>query len=34
MYGKNSVGKDLILLLIGVGMCVGGLFIFSKHVTV
>ena len=34
MYGKNSVGKDLILLLIGVAMCVGGLFIFSNNVTV
>lgn len=34
MNEKDSVGKDLLLLLIGVGMCFGGLFIFANNVTV
>ena len=34
MNSNSSLGKDLILLLIGIGMCAGGLFLFANNVTV
>lgn len=34
MYGRNSAGKQLLLLLLGILMCGGGLFLFSNKVIV
>ncbi len=34
MDERNSAGKQLLLLLLGMLMCGSGLYIFAKHVTV
>lgn len=34
MNEKNSAGKQLILLLVGIVMCAAGLFLFSRQVSV
>lgn len=34
MDERNSAGKQLLLLLLGILMCGSGLFLFAKHVTV
>lgn len=34
MNERNSAGKQLLLLLLGILMCCGGLYIFSTHVIV
>lgn len=34
MSDRNSAGKDLFLFLLGLGMCVGGLFLFTNQVDV
>lgn len=34
MKNSNSAGRDLLLLLIGIGMCVGGLYLFASKVSV
>lgn len=34
MSEKNSAGKQLLLLLLGILMCCGGLYLFSKQVSV
>lgn len=34
MEDKNSAGKQLLLLLIGILMCGAGLFLFSKQISV
>lgn len=34
MSNGNSAGKDLFLFLLGLGMCIGGLFLFTNQVMV
>ena len=34
MNDRNSAGKQLLLLLLGILMCGGGLFLFSKQISV
>lgn len=34
MDEKNSAGKQLILLLVGIAMCAAGLYLFAKQVSV
>lgn len=34
MNEKNSAGKELLLLLMGIGMCVGGIYLLFQQVTV
>lgn len=34
MSDKNSAGRDLLLFLIGLGMCIGGLYLFTNQVSV
>lgn len=34
MSERNSAGKQLLLLLLGILMCCGGLYLFSKQVSV
>ena len=34
MNERNSAGKQLLLLLLGILMCCGGLYLFSTHVRV
>lgn len=34
MNDRNSAGKQLLLLLLGILMCGGGLFLFSKQINV